>query len=118
VKRCFAPSVLFDMSSMSGGPAATLSPRQITEGWAEGLKALESVHHQAGNYRVTVRGDQADASCYGVAWHFRRNRTGRNTRLFVGSYDFHFCRQGEGWAIDVFRFNLKFIDGNELLEQD
>lgn len=118
VKRCLGPSVLFDMSSLTGGPASTLSPQQVADGWDAALKALESVHHQAGNYRVSIHGDQADASCYGVAWHYRRNRTERNTRVFVGTYDFHLNRHGERWTIDHFRFNLKFIDGNPSLERD
>jgi SnoaL-like domain len=118
VKRCFAPSVLFDMSSLTGSPAVTLVPQQIADGWDSALRALEGVHHQAGNFRISIHGDQADATCYAVAWHFRRNRSEKNTRQFVGSYDFHLCRQGERWTIDVFRFNLKFIDGNAFLEQD
>jgi hypothetical protein len=31
---------------------------QIAAGWEDGLRPIESVHHQAGNYRMQVRGDE------------------------------------------------------------
>ena len=117
VARCFAPTVLFDMSSAGGGPPAALAPTQITSAWEIGLRPIEAIHHQAGNYQVRLRGGEADATCYGVAWHYRATRSGENTRTFVGSYDFHLVRSA-GWRIDRFRFNLKFIDGNARLDQE
>ena len=116
VARCFAPVVLFDMSSAGGGPPAALAPTQITSSWDMGLRPIEAIHHQAGNFQVRLDGDEADASCYGVAWHYRHTRSGENTRTFVGSYDFHLVRRGD-WRIDRFRFYLKFIEGNARLEQ-
>jgi 3-phenylpropionate/cinnamic acid dioxygenase small subunit len=119
VKRCFADQVLFDMSSAGGGPAARRTPDEIAGGWAEGLKALEAIHHQGGNFRVTVYEGRATASCYGIAYHFRRTRSGQNTRTFVGSYAFVLDRATPGgWRITSFRFDLKFIDGNPHLETD
>jgi hypothetical protein len=67
--------------------------------------------------RVDVRGDQATAFCYGIASHYRSTRSGRNTRAFIGSYDFHLLRMDGRWQIDSFRFNLKYIDGNAELER-
>jgi len=119
VKRCFADRVLFDMSSAGAGPATQRTPDEIAGGWAEGLKPMEAVHHQAGNFRVTAYEGRATASCYGIAYHFRRTRSGHNTRTFVGSYAFVLERGGpHGWRITSFRFDLKFIDGNPQLETD
>jgi hypothetical protein len=118
VRRCLAETVLFDMVSMTGGSPSRLTPDQIVSGWEEGLRPIEVVHHQAGNFRVDVRGDQATAFCYGIASHYRSTRSGRNTRVFVGSYDFHLLRLEGRWQIDSFRFNLKFIDGNAELERE
>jgi 3-phenylpropionate/cinnamic acid dioxygenase small subunit len=112
VRACFTPEIEFDMSSASGQPAARIASADVVAGWETGLAALDAIHHQAGNYRVDVRGGEATAFCYGIAYHYRRNESGRNTRTFVGSYDFHLVRDGEEWRIDAFRFNLKFIDGN------
>ena len=62
-------------------------------------------------------GDEARAFCYGIAFHYLPNETGRNTRVFVESYDFHLRREGERGRIDQFKFKLKFIDGNLDLEK-
>jgi len=88
------------------------------DSWDKGLKPLKAVHHQAGNYIVTVSGDQADAFCYGIASHYLPTKSGRNTRTFVGSYDFHLIKNDGVWWIDRFKFNLKYLDGNPDLEKD
>jgi hypothetical protein len=119
VRACFTDTVFFDMTSLAGGAPATLSADQIVAGWTQGLAPIESVHHQAGNFQITVRGDEADASCYGIALHYRHTASGRNTRTFVGSYDFTIVnRTGDAWRISAFRFKLKFMDGNPDLESD
>jgi hypothetical protein len=118
VRRCFAEAVLFDMTSLTGGTPSRLTPEQIAAGWEDGLRAIEVIHHQAGNYRVDVRGDRGTAFCYAIASHYRRTRSGRNTRTLVGSYDFHLIRLDGRWQIDSFRFNLKYVDGNANLEQE
>lgn len=116
VKECFAPEVVFDMTSVVGGEPVTLTPDDIVVSWDEGLNHLEAIHHQAGNYLIDVSGDEATAFCYGIASHYLPNDTGQNTRTFVGSYDFHLVKDGTNWRIDQFRFNLKYIDGNLNLE--
>ena len=120
VEACFAPTVTFDMSSVGAGPAASVAPRDIAMGWRTGLAAVEHVHHQAGNFVVTVAGEEAEAFCYGIAYHHRARRDGRSTRVFVGSYDFRLARTGDTpapmWRITAMRFALKFLDGNPSLE--
>ena len=116
VASCFAPQVVLDMTSMDGGEPTTLLPSDITSMWDDGLKALQAVHHQAGNFAVTLDGDRARACCHGTAFHYLPNPSGRNTRTFVGTYDFELKRQDDGWVIDLLRFNLKFVDGNLNLE--
>lgn len=116
VKNTFADDVLFDMTSLSGGEPSLLTPQQIVDGWDAGLRKLKAVHHQVGNYRVNITEREADLFCYGVAFHYLPNPTNSNTRIFVGSYNLHFAKDGRGWKIDRFKFNLKFIDGNKDLE--
>ena len=113
VKTVFAESVLLDMTSMVGGRPAQLSPQQIIDAWDKGLKPLQAIHHQAGNYIVTVKGSEAEAFCYGIASHYLPNPSNQNTRIFVGSYNFHLTKHGQGWMIDKLKFNLKYIDGNK-----
>lgn len=118
VKWCFTDKVRFDMSSAGGGELATIPPKKIVDGWEKGLKPIQSLHHQVGNFMVTVSGDEADASCYGIAYHYRPTKSGKDTRVLVGTYDFHLKRPGEEWKISMFRFNLRFIEGNKNLEKD
>ena len=117
VEESLAPEVLFDMSSLTRAAPATLSREAIVAGWRRGLAPIQAVHHQAGNFRVAVDGDSARAFCYGIAFHYRPNRSGQNTRTFVGSYDFHLARSDGRWRIDQFRFHCKFVDGNLDLEK-
>ncbi|MFB3763681.1 MAG: nuclear transport factor 2 family protein [Methanotrichaceae archaeon] len=116
VKEVFADEVLFDMTSLSGGEPALLTPQQIIDGWDASLRKLKARHHQAGNFRIDVAGKEADLFCYGIAFHHLPNPTNNNTRIFVGSYDLHFVKKEKGWKIDKFKFILKFIDGNKDLE--
>lgn len=118
VRDCLADQVLLDMTSMAGGQPTQMTGDQVAAGWEQGLRPIEAVHHQAGNHLVDVQGNQATAFCYGIASHYRKTRSGRNTRVFVGSYDFHLLREGERWRIDRFRFNLKYVEGNTDLERD
>ncbi len=116
VEQCFAPQVLFDMTSLAGGEAVTLSPEEISAAWKRGLEPVQAIHHQAGNFRVKVDGGEAEAFCYGIASHYLSNPSGRNTRTFVGSYEFHLTRTRDDWRVDKFKFNLKYLDGNPDLE--
>ena len=120
VEACFAPEVQFDMSSVGAGPAATKRRSEIAAGWRTGLAAIEHIHHQAGNFVVRVNDDRADAFCYGIAFHYRARKDGRNTRVFVGSYDYELARDRASsqptWRITAMRFTLKFLDGNPALE--
>ena len=118
VRGCFAEQVAFDMTSLAGGEPATLTPQDIAGAWASGLAPIEAIHHQVGNLSVDVREAEATASCYGIAYHYRRTYSGRNTRVFVGSYDFHLQLRDAGWRIDLFRFKVKFVDGNLELEKE
>jgi hypothetical protein len=117
VVRALSPRVEFDMKSATGAEPSTVDSQKIIAGWEEGLRPLKAVHHQTGNFRIRVEGDQADAFCYGIALHYLPNASGRNTRTFVGSYDLHLRKDGGDWRIDRFRFNLKYIDGNLELEK-
>jgi hypothetical protein len=117
VRNCLAPTVHFDMSSAGGGPPQQRTGEEIAAAWERGLAPIQAVHHQAGNYRVRLRGDTAEAFCYGIAWHYVPKQSGESTRVFVGSYDFELRRQVDQWRITSFRFNLKFITGNRELEK-
>ncbi|GAO01436.1 nuclear transport factor 2 family protein [Anaeromyxobacter sp. PSR-1] len=114
---CFTPKVQFDMSSLGGAPPAEVAATEIVAGWERGLAPLAAVHHQAGNFQVRLRGDEADVHCYAIASHYLPNPTGRNTRVFVGSYDLGLRAEAGRWRIHAFRFNAKYVEGNLELEK-
>jgi hypothetical protein len=117
VKECFDHQVLVDFTSMGAEKEEQLSPEQITRNWEQGLKDLDAIHHQAGNYKILIKGDSAEVFCYGIATHYKENKSGKNTRTFVGSYEFKLRHQLESWKIDMMKFNLKFMDGNLQLDK-
>jgi hypothetical protein len=112
VRSCFTDQVRFDMESLSGDPPSDMAADEIVGAWETGLSPLQAVHHQVGNFLITVKGPEARVSCHGIASHYLPNDSGRNTRTFVGTYDLTLSLQGDDWLIDGFRFNLKYIDGN------
>jgi hypothetical protein len=118
VEACFLPEVDFDMTSLGGGEPKRLPVQEIVAGWETGLAHIQAIHHQAGNYLVEVTDREATAFCYGIASHYLPNPEGRNTRTFVGSYDFRLEKGPGGWRISAFRFNLKYVDGNPNLEAE
>lgn len=117
VEALFTRSVFFDMQSVSGARPAIITPGEIVDGWKKGLQPMKALHHQAGNFLVDIEDNEATVFCYGVAWHYLPNKSGRNTRTFVGSYEMRLLNQFGEWKIDRFKYNLKFIDGNAELEQ-
>jgi hypothetical protein len=118
VEACLADMVILDMTSMTGDEPLHLNPADVIAGWARGLGPIDHVHHQVGNFQIDVTGDRATAFFYGVAYHHRDKISNPSrTRTFVGSYDAHLTRTDGKWRIDLFRFNLKFIEGNRDLEK-
>ncbi|MFC5653112.1 nuclear transport factor 2 family protein [Paenibacillus solisilvae] len=113
VRGLFTPELRFDMSSMGAGEPSVVSADSIIQDWEEGLAKLQAIHHQVGNYIVDFSGSGADVFCYGIASHYFPNPTGQNVRTFVGTYNLHLIESDGKWTIDVFQFNLKYIDGNK-----
>jgi hypothetical protein len=60
---------------MAGGEAIIMKAQEIVDAWDNGLKHLEAVHHQAGNYLIEVKENHADAFCYAIASHYLPNKT-------------------------------------------
>jgi len=117
LEDCFTNPFTLDMTSMLGGAPAEMTPRQISETWAAGFKPLEHVHHQIGNLRTEVTGNEALVRCHGIALHHRSQARGLKSRLFVGSYEISLRSSQDRWRISRLVYKLKFIDGNLELEK-
>ena len=112
IEVLFAPQVRLDYQSMSGQPAAMMSPTQITGAWKQVLPGFDQTHHQIGNIIVTERDTDADLFCYGTATHYIANQPEGNVWTVVGTYEFHLIKTSSGWLADRMKFNLQYQDGN------
>lgn len=116
LNEVFTEDVWVDMASAGGGEPKTMKAKDLCSMWADGFTGLDSVHHQAGHYLTTINGDNADIFAYAVAYHLKTSATKGTTRSFVGSYDLKAVKTANGWRLNQFKYNLKFIDGNATLE--
>jgi hypothetical protein len=117
LKEVFKEKVFFDMGSMSGERGKEMKASDICKSWEEGFEDLDFVHHQSGNFVVKFKDDetQAEVFCYAIAIHFKESASPEQTREFVGTYDLNLVLTDDGWRIDTFRYNFKFISGNKSL---
>jgi len=113
LSEVFKETVHFDMKSISGHAPEKLKAVDICSMWREGFAGLDAVHHQAGNFLVNFQADETTAIvfCYAIASHFKKSAPKSKTREFVGSYEFHVVLTDEGWRIDSFIYNLKYVNG-------
>jgi hypothetical protein len=117
VRESFGDGVFFGMSSLSGAAPAIVTPGRIIAGGTKGLRTLAAIHHQTGNVITEIDRDGASLFCCGIAIHYLPDASGRNTRTFVGSYEFGLKNAtGRAWLIDSMVHRSKFIDGNRDLE--
>ncbi len=111
VEEQFTDKVNLDYSSMTGNPAAEVSPSEITSGWKTVLPGFTHTHHQLGNFITAIENDKAHVFVYGTASHFLEDENG-NVWTVIGSYDFDLIKTGGDWKITSMTFNYKFQDGN------
>lgn len=107
----FAENVFFDMSSLGGDNKRTTA-WNICDIWKNGFAGIDSVNHLAGNYIIEITGRSANAFAYATATHYKKAAVNGTTRNFIGSYEIHLAESGNGWQIDQFKYNLKFLTGN------
>ncbi|MEL6557343.1 MAG: nuclear transport factor 2 family protein [Bacteroidota bacterium] len=117
VEQIFDDNVLLDYSSMSGNPAASLTPEAITTAWKGVLPGFEYTHHQIGNMLTTIDDNTAKVFCYGTATHYLTDEEG-NVWTVVGSYDFDLRLDAkDNWRVTSMKFNFKYQDGNTSLPE-
>ena len=110
----FKEEVFFDMTSLGNGMPKKLRASEICSMWKEGFNGIDQVHHQTGNFIVDLKSEiEAEVFCYAIAIHYKKAAKKGKTREFVGSYELHVSLTDIGWRIDSFKYNLKYINGNE-----
>jgi hypothetical protein len=117
IEQVFTETVVFDMSSVGGQPAAKMTSRSITENWKRSFEGLDSVYHQSGNFLVSFKEEgHAEVTCYAIAVHYKKKARNGTTREFFGDYVLVCVLTDVGWRINGLRYNMKFIRGNAELD--
>ncbi|MDJ1499712.1 nuclear transport factor 2 family protein [Xanthocytophaga agilis] len=112
VHASFAPRVLLDYTSMTGGKPTELVPEQIIDAWKALLPGFQATQHQLGNFKTVVQENKADVFCYGTATHYLPNPSNQNVWTVVGTYLFQLIKKDNEWKVSRMKFNFKYQDGN------
>jgi hypothetical protein len=110
-EEVFTPKIFFDMTSI-GGESKNIAAKEVCEMWRKGFEGLDAINHLSGNYLVTITNEAADVFAYATATYYKASATQGKTREFVGSYNLHLIKTTQGWRLDVFKYNLKYMNGN------
>jgi hypothetical protein len=108
----FDDAVLVDMVSVGAEKAEIMTAQEICDMWKEGFKGLDAIHHQSGDYLITIEGNNAVVTAYAIASHYKKAAMQGNVRQFIGSYDLKLIKKENGWRLNQFKYNLKYMDGN------
>ena len=111
VEQSFAEEVVLDYSTMTGSPAAVMSPGQIVASWQGILPGFDHTHHQTGNFIIAANGNTATAFCYGTASHYLDDE-GAKIWTVIGSYHFDLVKSEDAWKISKMKFNYKYQSGH------
>jgi len=114
LSEVFTNDVYFDMESLGAGPGKSMTGVEICNAWNEGFNGIDAIHHQAGNHIVKFRKEEIEAEvfCYAIALHYKSAATLGKTREFIGSYELGLVLTDEGWRMNSFKYNVKYINGN------
>lgn len=108
VQNTMHEKVLLDYSSLTGNPASTLTPNDITAAWSAFLPGFDRTHHRLGGFIINVSGNNATAHFDGNADHYIDDQVW----TVLGSYDTKFKLVNNQWRIIEFRFNFTKQSGN------
>lgn len=111
----FLDEVSIDYRSLFGGDIAKLSSAELINAWKSVLPGFESTQHMLSNHQVFIDGEKASARAYVRANHFLPNRTGGNTWVVGGYYDYELIKQSSKWRVGFMRLTVQYTEGNENL---
>ncbi len=112
VALCFDDHVTVDYASLNGQPAAVLKREDLIEGWSAFLPKFKFTLHYLTNHSVTIKGDHAEACCYGHAMHHLPAAEGGDIWEVFGTYNITLRRIDKKWVVTALRYNHKYASGN------
>lgn len=87
-------------------------PAAIVAYIGSAIENLDATQHLNGNHVVTVRGDDAEHSCYYHAQHIRRGAEGGDNFLAGGTYHDRLRRTPDGWRFVSRSIRGVWAEGN------
>ena len=75
----FSPTWFFDMSSMGPGDPSHLPLNKFVIYGKTASTGIDAVHHQAGNYPVSMNKTETVVDAYAIATHYKKAATQGNT---------------------------------------
>ncbi|OHV84894.1 nuclear transport factor 2 family protein [Rhizobium sp. LCM 4573] len=109
----FAPETLIDYTSLWGGEARRLTPRELMAAWSGLLPGFDATRHQLSDINVELDGEQAIAAATVTATHWLENATW----TVSGTYDYVLVRRGSQWRVSAMTFHLADENGDRGLVQ-
>ncbi|MBX9685062.1 MAG: nuclear transport factor 2 family protein [Candidatus Obscuribacterales bacterium] len=111
----FASELTVDYTSLFGGEPQTLKAVDLVSSWKKLLPGFESTQHLLGNHLVTINGAKATAMAAFRAHHFLPNKSGQDSWVVGGYYNYELQKQGSSWRICKLTLNFQYTEGNQEL---
>lgn len=108
VENTMSATVLLDDSSMTGNPAASLTPEEISSGWAAFLPGFDRTHHELSGFTVQTNDDLAMVHYTGHAIHYIDDEVW----MVDGTYDTQLKLIDGTWLITAHTLNFIQQSGN------
>lgn len=102
LERLYAPEVLVDYTSLSGGEPEVKSAQALMTQWAGVLPGFERTRHALSDVRVRLSGSTAVATASVVADHW----LGSQHWQVSGRYEYRLVRDGRDWRINAHKLTV------------
>jgi hypothetical protein len=113
IKRCFAPRVTVDYSSLWGGEAEEMTSDQLVGQWKSLVPGFDATRHALENVSVSIDGDKATGTAAITATHLIDG----DAWIIAGDYRYSFVRTAGDWHIDTLTLLCKSERGDRALTE-
>ena len=113
IKSVLSQQVLLDYSSMTGEPAALVTPEQIVDAWSAFLPGFDRTNHRLSDFKVDRNNREAVTTYNGRADHF----LSESVWTVEGSYSTEVKLINGSWLITAHTFHFKKQSGDLTLAE-
>ena len=113
-RRCLADELEVDFERLTGLAPVRAPAEALTHFGACILSPMRR-HHVYSNFSIRLDGDEAAATVYMTARHWKATDLGSSVYNQYGWYEVGFARSGEGWRITRLKHDFQWVEGNNAL---